>query len=133
MRDVAFKVDAVGIESVSITFNRFYTPEVSAIEGKKARIVIDIADASSFRKEWRLINVRGRIVKRIRGSDNPRTRSVRLVLDLEPSKDYNVQPVIRQGVNVYTLEISVDDAKKRLPLNSPGGRSSPSVPEAPPP
>ncbi|MFA6413167.1 MAG: AMIN domain-containing protein [Syntrophales bacterium] len=115
VKDITFKLDDNGKESILIEFNRFYTPAIFAIPGKTARIVLDIANVSSFRKEWTVINVGGKIIKRIRCSEDPRTHMVRIVLDVEPSRDYYVQPVFSEKENIYKLEISEDNRKKESP------------------
>jgi hypothetical protein len=112
VKNITYKLEDNGKEAILIEFNRFCTPAVFAIEGKSARIVLDIANVSSFRKEWTLINVGGKIIRRIRCSENPQTHKVRIVLDVEPSKNYHVQPVFSERGNIYMLEISEDKIKK---------------------
>lgn len=112
VKNITFKLEDSGKEALLIEFNRFYTPAIFAIPGKTARIVLDIAHVSSFRKEWSVINVDGKIIKRIRCSEDPRTHMVRIVLDVEPSRDYYVQPVFSAKENVYKLELSEDNRTK---------------------
>ncbi len=109
MKSIKFKLDDSGKEAILIEFDRFYTPAIFAIEGKSARIVLDVANVSSFKKEWALINVGGKIIRRVRCSEDPRTHMVRIVLDVEPSKNYHVQPVFSEKGNIYMLEISPAD------------------------
>ena len=115
VKNITFKLEDSGKEAILIEFNRFYTPAIFAIPGKTARIVLDIANVSSFRKEWAVINVGGKIIKRIRCSEDPRTHMVRIVLDVEPSRDYYVQPVFSERENIYKLEMSEDNRKKESP------------------
>lgn len=115
VKNITFKLEDSGKESILIEFNRFYTPAIFAIPGKTARIVLDIANVSSFRKEWAVINVGGKIIRRIRCSKDPRTQMVRIVLDVEPSRDYYVQPVFSERENIYKLEMSEDNRKKETP------------------
>ena len=95
-------------ESIFIEFNRFYTPAISSIEGNEPRIVLDLENVSSFKKEWAMINVGGKYIKRIRSSMDPKTRKARIVLDLEPFKDYFIQPHFGKKENIYSLEVSAD-------------------------
>ncbi|MCX5829859.1 MAG: AMIN domain-containing protein [Deltaproteobacteria bacterium] len=115
VKNITFKLDDNGKEAILIEFDRFYTPAIFAIPGKSARIVLDIANVSSFRKEWTVINVGGKIIRRIRCNENPLTHMLRIVLDVEPSSDYHVQPVFSERGNIYTLEISEDNSKKESP------------------
>jgi len=112
VKNITFKLEDSGKEAIWIEFNRFYTPAIFAIPGKTARIVLDIANVSSFRKEWNAINVDGKIIKLIRCSFDPRTHMVRIVIDVEPSRDYYVQPVFSEKENIYRLEMSEDNKKK---------------------
>jgi hypothetical protein len=111
VKNISFKLKD-GNESIFIEFSRFYTPAISSIEGKEPRIVLDIENVSSFKKEWAVIDVEGELIKRIRSSMDYKARKARIVLDLEPSKDYFVQPVFGERENIYSLQISADDKKQ---------------------
>ncbi|MFA5183491.1 MAG: hypothetical protein WC405_19435 [Syntrophales bacterium] len=112
VKNITYKLEDNGKEAILIEFNRFYTPAIFTVEGKSARIVLDIVNVSSFRKEWAVINVGGKIIKRIRCSENPHTHMLRIVLDVEPSRDYQVQPVFSKRGNIYMLGISENIRKK---------------------
>ena len=105
VKNITFKLDDNGKEAILIEFNRFYTPAIFSIPGKSARIVLDIANVSSFKKEWTVIKIGGKIIRSIRCSRNPHTHMLRIVLDVEPEKNYLVQPIFRERENIYTLEI----------------------------
>ncbi len=111
VKRITFKIAEDGKELLFIEFNRFYTPAISGIEGKEPRIILDIADVSSFRKDWAVINTGGNLIRRIRSSMNPKTRMARIVLDMEPSKGYYVHPVFYEKDNTYSLEISEEKEK----------------------
>ncbi|MDQ5987590.1 MAG: hypothetical protein CSYNP_03335 [Syntrophus sp. SKADARSKE-3] len=106
VKDIRWKLEDKGKESFIIEFNRFYTPAVSAITGKAPRIVLDIVNVSAFKKEWTMIKVDGKLIKRIRGSMNNKTRACRIVLDMDPGADYSVQPIYVEKENTYILQIS---------------------------
>jgi hypothetical protein len=112
VKNITYKLEDNGKEAILIEFNRFYTPAIFTIEGKSARIVLDIVNVSSFRKEWSVIDVGGKIIKRIRCSENPHTHMLRIVLDVEPSKDYQVQPAFSKRGNIYILGLSEKNRKK---------------------
>jgi len=112
VKNISFKLKNNGNESIFIEFNRFYTPAISSVEGKEPRIVLDIENVSSFKKEWSVIKVEGKLIKQIRSSMDYKARKARIVLDLEPSKDYFVQPVFGEREHIYSLQISADDKKQ---------------------
>ncbi|MFO7665861.1 MAG: AMIN domain-containing protein [Desulfobacterales bacterium] len=112
VRNISFTINNNESESVFIEFNRFYTPEIFSIEGKEPRIVLDIENVYSFKKEWAVIKVEGNLIKRIRSSFDHKTRKARIVLDLEPSRDYFIQPRFGKRENIYSLQISADNKKQ---------------------
>ena len=113
VKNIGFKLKNNGIESFFIEFNRFYTPTISSIEGKEPKIVLDIENVSSFKKEWAVIEVEGKLIKRICSSMDYKARKARIVLEMEPSKTYFVQPVFGERENIYSLQISADDKKQK--------------------
>ena len=108
VKNISFKLGNNGNESIFIEFNRFYTPAISSIEGKEPRIVLDIENVSSFKKEWAVIKVEGKYIKQIRSSVDYKARKARIVLDLEPFKDYFIQPQFGKKENIYSLQVSAD-------------------------
>ena len=112
VKNISFNLNKDGNESIFIEFNRFYTPAISSIDGKEPRIVLDIENVSSFKEEWAVIKVEGEFIKQIRSSMDYKAHKARIVLDLEPSKDYFVQPVFGERENIYSLQISADDKKQ---------------------
>ncbi|MCX5853943.1 MAG: AMIN domain-containing protein [Deltaproteobacteria bacterium] len=112
VKNIRYFLEKEGKESIFIEFNRFYTPAMSTIQGKAPRIVLDITNVSSFKKEWAVISVGGKLIRRIRGSINLQTNVARIVLDMEPSKDYSVNPVFYEKENTYSLEISEENIKQ---------------------
>jgi hypothetical protein len=111
VKNITYRLDDDGKEAILIEFGRFYTPAIFTIEGKSARIVLNIVNVSSFRKEWANINVGGKILKRIRCSENPQTHVLRIVLDVEPLRNYQVLPVFNKRNNIYMLGI-IENRKK---------------------
>ena len=106
VKDIRYSLEEEGKELVFIEFNRFYTPAVSIIQGEVPRIVLDLTNVSSFKqKQWAAISVGGKLIKRIRSSKNHQTNAARIVLDMEPSKNYYVNPVFYEKENIYSLEV----------------------------
>lgn len=106
VKNIRYSLEEEGKELFFVEFNRFYTPAVSIIQGKVPRIILDLTNVSSFKKQWAAISVGGKLIKRIRSSINSQTKAVRIVLDMEPSKNYYVNPTFYEKENTYALEIS---------------------------
>ncbi|MBM4270547.1 MAG: AMIN domain-containing protein [Deltaproteobacteria bacterium] len=113
VKNISVKTGETGHESLVIEFNRFYTPAFYSIEGSEPKIVLDITNVSSFKKEWEYLSVQGKFIRQLRSSMNPNARMVRIVVDMEPAKDYSINPVFSGKDNSYSLHISED--KKQAP------------------
>ena len=115
VKDIRFQLNPNGQESLYVAFNRFYTPAVSSLPGEMPRIVLDIAPIVSLSKEWTAIPVNGRYIKNIRSSLNKKTRSARIVIDMDPSRNFAVQPIFSEQDHTYVLQISEDRNKPEEP------------------
>lgn len=105
IKNITFKIVEDGKECIFIEFDRFYTPAISTIQGEAPRIVLGVTNVSSLRKEWAVIYVGGKLIRQIRSSMNPQTHVAQIVLDMETSKDYYVNPVFYEKENTYSLEV----------------------------
>lgn len=111
VKDIRFQLDPDGQESIYIVFNRFYTPSASSLPGQKPRIVLDIAPIMSLSKEWATIPADGRYIKSIRTYLNRKTRSARIVIDMDPTRNFAVQPVFSEKDQTYVLQVREDRSK----------------------
>ena len=105
VEDITFKITDDGKERLLIRFDRFYTPVLSGIQGVRPRIVVDISDSSPLDRRFAVMDTRGQLIKRVRGSWNPKTRAARIVLDMETTKNYFVKPLFYEQDNTYCLEV----------------------------
>lgn len=112
VKSLRFKARDNGRDSIFIEFDRFYAPSITSIEGDKPRIVLDMENVSSFKVEKAVIKVDGEHIRQIRASLDRKTRKARIVLDLEPLKDYYVQPEFAQKENLYSLHVLAEGKKK---------------------
>lgn len=109
VRNISYKIGNDGNEYVFIEFNRFYMPDIFSIEGENPRIVVDIENVSSFNETWAVIKTEGEFIRQIRSSMDYKARKVRVVLDMEPSRDYFVKPVFGDREKIFSLQISIDE------------------------
>jgi len=108
VKDIAFKRDKTGTERVSILCNQFCTPELFPLEEGNPRVVMDIKEVLLIQTRTRNINTGGKLVKRVRSYLDKKTRILRVVLDLEPSKNYFVHPIQDPSGKMYVLTIKED-------------------------
>ena len=94
------------VDKVVIALTGCETPRISALEGKRPRIVIDFPNGDC--EDLRALNLRlqGNHAWRIRGAkhDSP-DRLLRIVLDLKPEKSYFVDQTLHLGEGTFTVLI----------------------------
>ena len=112
VKSLRFKLKDNRRDTIFMELNRFYAPSITSIEGGKPRIVLDFENVTSFQVEKNLMKVDGEHIRQIRTSLDRKTRKARIVLDLEPLKDYYVQPEFAQKENLYSLHVLAEDKKK---------------------
>lgn len=106
VKSIRFKVTADGKESVLVEFNRFYMPAIYYVEGKEPKIILDITNTTSIRKEWLEMKVQGQMIRRVRATSIPAGSILRLALDMDPAKNYNTNPILYRSDNTYAVEVS---------------------------
>jgi hypothetical protein len=103
--EITFKLKAPGKEAVWIQGNRLFTPSSFAIEEDKPRFVIDIKDTGPVKRELSRIAADGQFIERIRTFYHKENRTLRVVLDLQPSKTYRISQFFYQAQNIYAVEV----------------------------
>jgi hypothetical protein len=91
-------------ENVFIASNTFFVPKILTLEGDKPRIVIDIKPVSSWSGRYKT-PVKGHLIRQIRTHLNPGTNKLRIVLDLNHSKNYFIKQVYYEKKNIYSIEV----------------------------
>ena len=115
---IIFTSDMIGGEWITLFCNKACTPELFTLEGENPRVIMDMKGVSLIQTKARSVNTGGKLVKRIRSNLDKRTKILRIVLDLEPSKYYIVRPRHDQPKNAYVLMIYEDTS---LSKQKPGG------------
>jgi tetratricopeptide (TPR) repeat protein len=106
VKEIAFKVDHSGKETVAIMCNQVCIPDLFSLKGKKPRIVMDLKGVSSIEPKYRKIDTSGKFVKAIRSYLDNNSKQLRVVLDMYPSKYYIVHATQDQPLNAFSVEIS---------------------------
>ncbi len=93
-------------ETVNIVLSGNFPPEAQVIEGDTPRIVCDFPDVRMDGTIQRTIGVNGKYVVQIRtGIHPPPDPKSRIVLDLVPNHDYEVEQLFFENENRYSLVI----------------------------
>lgn len=105
IKDITFKVEKGGEEIVLIYVDHYFEPTVFSLDGGKPRLVIDIKNVTNYKKGPSKIAVNGALIKQIRTYFNPKSKTLRVVLDHYPSMDYIVTQVFFEAENIYALKV----------------------------
>jgi tetratricopeptide (TPR) repeat protein len=105
VKKIAFTRDKGGRERIALFCNRSCVPELSSLEGENPRVVMEMKGVFLIQTKARNINTGGKMVKRVRSYLDKQTKILRVVLDMEPSKQYIVRPMQDPSGNTYKLTI----------------------------
>jgi hypothetical protein len=103
--EITFKMKSPGKEAVWIQGNRSFAPSAFAIEEDKPRFVIDIKDTGPVKRELSRIAADGQFIEKVRTFYHKENRTLRVVLDLQPSKKYRISQFFYQAQNIYAVEV----------------------------
>ena len=106
VKSIRFRIDKDRTEKVFIDLSRFYIPQIIALEGKKPRIAIDIPNVTSWSERNKTVPVKGRLIKRIRTHLHRDSATLRIVLDLDPEKNFTANPIYYKAENIYCIAIT---------------------------
>jgi AMIN domain len=105
VKKIAFSREKGGGEKIALFCNQSCTPELFSLEEENPRVVMDMKGVSLIQTKARNVNTGGTLVKRVRSYLDKRTKILRVVLDMEPSKYYTVRPMQDPSGKTYTLTI----------------------------
>lgn len=105
-------------EKVLFELNGFYPPEVFGLKGDQLRVVCDFKKVNLEKSLPKVMETNGTFILRIRvGIYPPPDLKVRVVLDLVPHKNYDIEQTFFQKDTTFVLIIRPENANKKL-----GGR-----------
>ena len=93
-------------EMVMFKLNEFHPPSVHGVEEGIPRVICDFKDTQLAETAGSLIKTDGKYVKVIRISKSKKPDKVRVVLDLEPNKSYDLQQVFFKEEQLFVLIIN---------------------------
>lgn len=104
IRDIQVDITPEGEEKVIFTLNGFYPPETFVLEDSLPKVVCDFKGASLKEGISKRKDVNGKFLQRIRiGVHKDENPKIRVVLDLVPDRDYEVEQIFFRKENLYTL------------------------------
>ncbi len=119
--DVTYESTANDSEMVLFKLNDFYPPIVFGIEKGNPRVVCDFLDTGLAGDISPVIHTNGTFVSKIRTARHPNPEKVRVVLDLVPNKNYDLQQVFFKEDNLFVIIISEFEKESVKPLKTVPG------------
>ena len=93
-------------EMVLFKLNGFHPPAVHGVEEGIPRVICDFNNTRLIDGTKSLIKVDGKFVKVIRTSKTKKPEKVRVVIDLEPNRSYDLQQVFFKEDNLFVLIVN---------------------------
>lgn len=93
-------------EMVIFRLNDFYPPTVSAIEEETPRVLCDFMDMQLAGEVNKEILAKGKYVQRIRTGRHGNPDNIRVILDLTPDRNYDLQQVFFKNDNLFVLIVN---------------------------
>jgi len=111
IREIRVEFAEGGEEKVFFLLNGFYPPKYLALEGDRPRIACDFYGARLGKGIDRCIKVNGRLIHQIRAAiHGGKSPKVRVVLDLVPGKNYEIEQVFYKKDNLYVITVKEERA-----------------------
>ena len=110
--EVSFDDSSNNGEMVLFHLNDFFPPAVSAIEKNNPRVLCDFQNMRLNSDVQKMIDAKGKYVESIRTAYHADKDKVRVVLDLSPDRDYDLQQVFFKNDNLFVLIVNELPAEK---------------------
>lgn len=104
--EVSFDDSSNRGEMVLFHLNDFFPPTVSAIEKNNPRVLCDFKNMRLSKDVQTKIDANGKYVEGIRTAYHEDKDKVRVVLDLSPDRDYDLQQVFFKNDNLFVLIVN---------------------------
>ena len=100
-------------EKVIFELNGFYPPEVFGLKGDQLRVVCDFKKVNPEKSLPKVLETNGTFILRIRVGIYPSPDpKIRVVLDLVPHKNYDIEQTFFQKDTTFVLIIRPENANK---------------------
>ncbi len=107
LRSVKFDNSSNRGEMIQFKLNDFYPPIVFGIEEGLPRVVCDFKDTRADASLKETIKTNGRYVKAIRIGRHKNPSKIRVVIDLEPNNNYDLQQVFFKEDNLFVIIVNI--------------------------
>ncbi len=104
--DILFEDSSNKGEMVVFKLNGFYPPVVFGLEKETPRVVCDFSVTRLSKRVPLLIDSRGVYVEKIRTAQHKNPDKIRVVLDLVPDKNYDLQQIFFKEDNYFVIIVN---------------------------
>ncbi|MEN8190281.1 MAG: AMIN domain-containing protein [Thermodesulfobacteriota bacterium] len=113
LKQISFDASSNKGEMVLFKLNDFHPPLVFGVEEGLPRVVCDFMNARLEPEVIKLINAKGEFVDKVRTAVHKNPDKIRVVLDLVPNKNYDLQQVFFKEDNLFVIIVnSYGEVKK---------------------
>lgn len=106
LESIKFDPSSAKGEMVLFKLNGFHPPAVHGVEEGIPRVICDFNNTTMTGETKRLIKTDGKYVKAIRTSKTKKPEKVRVVIDLEPNRSYDLQQVFFKDDNLFVIIVN---------------------------
>lgn len=106
LESVKFDATSPKGEMVIFKLNGFHPPAVHGVEEGIPRVICDFNNTKLVGSTKNLLKTDGKFVKVIRTSKTKKPEKVRVVIDLEPNRSYDLQQVFFKEDNLFVLIVN---------------------------
>jgi len=107
LKQIRFKQISDTEEKVLFQLNGFYPPELFALQGENPRIVCDFLNTRLGEASNPAINTNGKLIQSIRVGVHASSRpKIRVVLDLNPNQNYDIQQQFFREESIFVITVS---------------------------
>lgn len=114
--DVSFIGTSAKGELVQLKLNGFYAPKISAVEEGVPQVICEYGDMVMEPKVPRVIPAEGKFVKTIRITGDAVKKKIRIVIELQPNKSYDLQQVYFKEDQIFVLIVNELKKSPSLPV-----------------
>ena len=115
LKSIRFEKSSDHTEKVLFELNGFYPPEVFGLKGDQPRVVCDFKKVNLEKSLTKVLETNGTFILRIRVEIYPSPDpKIRVVLDLVPHKNYDIEQIFFQKDTTFALIIRPENADKAL-------------------
>ncbi|MGD9948325.1 MAG: AMIN domain-containing protein [Desulfobulbus sp.] len=106
LESVKFDPSSPKGEMVMFKLNGFFPPSVHGVEEGIPRVICDFNNTKLAGNNKKRIKTEGKFVKAIRISKTKKPEKVRVVIDLEPNRSYDLQQVFFKDDNLFVIIVN---------------------------